>query len=77
MVGKEFWADTKRGGKILVPDVTISSVLAWETEAEWTARHVKDAMVTFSETHRAGEWTEKEHQIFMMNNSMCSSPRVP
>lgn len=38
MVGKEFWADTKRGGKILVPDVTISSVLAWETEAEWTAR---------------------------------------
>lgn len=35
MVGKEFQADTKHGAQILVPDVTISSVLAQETDVEW------------------------------------------
>lgn len=38
MVGKEFWADTKHGGEILVPDVIILSVLAQEATAERTAR---------------------------------------
>lgn len=34
-MGKEFRADTKHGGQILFPDVTISSALAQEAEVEW------------------------------------------